>query len=229
VTIRATEIVGYLEINPAPNFARSPNGWIHSEGETTQLWAGWKKGEHHWYTLASGDIDFKRLSSPMGKDVVRSIDFPIYEQAGDLRWGRVPQDALVASYDGDGEVRAFPLMVLDKVEMLNHQSSDGPRLIVYTPVEDSVVVYDASVEGQRTTFGHGGYFLGVRPVLYDRGTNSLWTEQENAMVAVSGQRKGTSLKRIARLEVVPWSSWKADHPAGKLLVGADRSKPKPAH
>ncbi len=227
VSVRATQIVGYIDINPVPSFARSPNGYIHDEGDTTQLWAGWRKGQHHWFTLSKGDVDPTRLSTPMGQDAIRAIDCPLFETTGGKCWVRVPPEALVAGFpQGNGAV-AYPLTVLDKVEMVNDQLNDRPVLIVYTPVSHEISIYDASVDGKRVTFGHGGYFYGNQPVLYDRKTESLWTEQKEAMVAFSGTRRGTGLRRIARLDLVPWSVWKAENSGGKLLVGADRSGPIP--
>ncbi len=117
--------------------------------------------------------------------------------------------------------------MLDKVEVLNEQYGDRPVLITLTPVEDSVSAFDATVEGHRITMGHAGYFIGHHPVLYDRGTESLWTERDGAMVAIAGRRKGMTLKRIAKLDTTSWGDWTSQHPESRLLIGADRSQAKP--
>jgi hypothetical protein len=227
VSVRASAIVGYVDINPDPSFARSPDDWIHDEGNATLLWAGWKKGKHQWFTLGLGEIDRLRISTPMGRDVIRAIDFPLYETGGGERWVRIADDARVAGFDSSEGSFAYPLTILDKVEMINEQIGELPVVVTYTPVVDKISVYEALVDGQRVTFGHGGYFFRHHPVLYDRSTESLWSEVDEVLVAVAGRRKGTRLKRIAQLEFVAWSTWKSDHPEGKLLIGADRSKPIP--
>jgi hypothetical protein len=226
-SVRASEIIGYVDINPVPNYARSPDGWIHSEGDTRQLWAGWQNGKHHWFLMGTGDIDPKRFSTPMGQDSIRAVDFPLFETAGGKCWGRVNDDDRMAIFKPGGEAIAYPLTVLDKVELVNDQIGENPVLVLYTPVTHATFAYESVLDGKRVTFGHGGYFFGNHPVLYDRGTESLWTEVDGAMVAVSGRRKGTTLKRIAQLDLVSWSDWKVDHPGGRLLIGADRSKPRP--
>ena len=60
--------------------------------------------------------------------------------------------------------------------------------------------------------GQSGYFVGHRPLLYDRETESLWVERDEAMTAVAGRRKGASLPRIARVAPVAWGDWQARHP-----------------
>jgi hypothetical protein len=225
--VRTSQVIGYVDINPSPNYAKAPVNWIHDEGDATLLWASWRNGEHHWFKLGIGEIEPQRISTPMGQDVIRAIDFPLYEKAEGQRWIRVLEESPVAALTESGEAIAFPLTILDKVEVVNDLLGDRPILLAYTPISDATSIYDAVVDGKRITFGQSGYFFGNHPVLYDRGTESLWTEQDDAMVAVAGQRKGTKLKRIAKLDIVPWSDWKADHPGGRLLIGADRSKPRP--
>jgi hypothetical protein len=227
VDVRASQVVGYVDINPNPSFARCPSDWLHDEGDATLLWAGWLDGKHHWFKLGIGEIEPWRISTPMGQDVIRAIDTPLYEKADGQRWERVVDEARVAVFTSSGGVIAYPLTILDKVEMVNDLVGDRPILIAYTPISDSTSAYEAVLDGKRVTLGHSGYFFENHPVLYDRATESLWTEQGAAMVAIAGRRKGAALKRIAKLELVPWSTWKADHPEGKLLIGADRSKPRP--
>lgn len=227
VAERGSAIVGYVNINPRPSFARRPPDWIHDEGDASLLWSGWRDGENHWYRIGQGDIDPRRLSMPISKDSIQAIDSPLFEQEGGERWAKVPDEAPVAGFDHRGGSTAYPLRVLDKVEIVNDQFGDHPVLVVCTPVEYSTSIFEATVDGHRVTMGHSGYFLGHAPVLYDQATESLWSEQDGAMVAVGGRRKGTSLKRIAQISMVPWSDWKARHPGGKLLIGADRSQPKP--
>jgi hypothetical protein len=163
----------------------------------------------------------------MGLDVIRAIDHPLFETDGGERWERVPAEARVAGFDSSTGAIAYPLTVLDKVEMVNDLIGELPVLVAYTPVENKISAFEALVDRHRLTFGHSGYFFRNHPILYDRGTESLWTEQEGVMVAIAGHYRGSSLKRLAELEFVDWSSWKADHPEGKLLVGANRSKPRP--
>jgi len=228
VRVRESAVVGYLEINPDISYAASPDDWFHDEGNDSVLWAGWKNGKNHWFRFDRGDVDVRQLSMPMGRDVIRAVDFPVYEQDGGDRWERVPPEAPVIGFEHERGSTAYPIRVLEKVQVVNEQVGDRPVLLVLTPGVMTVTIYEATLDGRRITLGHGGYFRGYRPVLYDRGTQSLWSEGKDGMVAVAGPRKGTTLKRIASPAVVAWSDWREKHPEGRLLVGADRSKGLPA-
>jgi hypothetical protein len=228
VDMRSSAIVGYLDINPEVSYAATPNDWFHDEGDDSLLWAGWKDKKNHWFRIGRGELDVRQLSLPMGRDVIRAIDEPIYEHDGGTCWERVPPEAPVVGFERDGSAVAYPMKVLDKVMLVNDRLGDRPVLVAYSPYEHTVAIFEATVDGRRVTLGHGGYFERTRPILYDRGTNSLWSEREGGMVAVAGRRKGTSLKMIAKLDVVPWSDWRDSHPDGRLVVGADRSKGMPS-
>ncbi len=225
---RDSAIVGYLNINPDVSYAARPDNWSHDEGEDSLLWAGWKDGQHRWFRFAKGGLDPRKLSLPIGRDAIQAIDYPVYEREGDPRWGRVPAEASVVGFEQDGAAIAYPMKVLQKVLVVNEQIGDRSFLVTYTPGE-TVSVYEATLEGHRVTLGHGGYFRErSRPLLYDRGTESLWSEGKGGMVAVAGRRKGATLKFVAKPPIVAWSRWRNEHPDGLLVIGADRSKAMPA-
>ena len=226
VSERASAIIGYINITPKPSYAARPDDWFHDEGDDSLLWAGWRDGQNQWFRIGRGDLERHRLSMPIGRDVFQAIDRPLYERAKGVRWGRVPPEALVAGFGGDGAI-AYPMRVLDKVEVVNDRVGDRPVLVVYTPGAEEVSMFEAALDGRPVAMGHGGYFLGRRPVLYDRETEGLWSERDGAMVALAGRHKGATFKRIARLDIVAWGDWRAGHPGGRLLVGADRSGPGP--
>ena len=227
VDMRSSAVVGYISINPDVSYAARPDDWYHDEGDDSLLWAGWKDQENKWFRFGRGEIDARQLSLPIGRDAIRAIDDPIYERDGGPRWGRIPPEAPVAGFEQDGSAVAYPIKLLAKVLVVNDQLGSHPVLVAYSPANSAVAIFEGSLEGRRVTLGHGGYFRGSRPVLYDRGTQSLWNEGEGGMVALAGRRKGVSLKLIAKLDVVPWSDWSGRHPEGRLVIGADRSKGMP--
>ena len=224
---RDSAVVGYLNITPNPSHASRPADWFRIDGDDAMLWAGWKDGENHWFRFARGDLDGRGLSMPLGRDAIQAIDLPVFEQSGGLRWGRVPPEALVVGFEEGGTAHAYPIRVLDKVQVVNDQLGGRPILITYRPEVEGVSIFEGSIDGRRVNLGHGGYFREAHPVLYDRATQSLWSESDGAMVAVAGARKGARLKQIAKVGIVAWSDWKGQHPDGRLLVGADRSRGLP--
>jgi hypothetical protein len=69
-----------------------------------------------------------------------------------------------------------------------------------------------------------GYFQDAKPILYDRGTESLWLEKNDALVAIAGTHHERRLDRIAQLVPVTWENWLSRNTEGRLIVGADRSQ-----
>lgn len=228
---RSTVAIGYSGITPHFSYAQSPSNWFHDEGSQTLLWGGWKDGVGHtWFRVAQGDINRARISPPIGRDVLRAIDHPLVESGGGTIWDRIPDEAFVAGHDIEGVETAYPLLLLDKVAVVNDVIADRPLLVTYNtllPHEKRITIYEPTVAGQRVTMGLAGYFLDQSPLLYDRGTESLWVGDGESLMAVAGRYKGTRLPRIGHPEPVSWSRWRGLHPKGRLIIGADRSRASP--
>jgi hypothetical protein len=229
VSQRASEVVGFVNISLNPTYAKRPADWMRDEGEHTLLWATWDGGENRWFRVSRGDLADVRVSWPIGRDTVQVIDYPLFEDRDGDRWGRLQDEALVVSLAGSGDspATAYPILVLDKVEVVHDRLGGRPVMVVYSPVDRRTSVFEGTLDGRRITMGHCGYFVENRPLLYDRGTESLWAERDGAVVAVAGSRKGAKLGRIAQLDTRPWSEWKDRNPGGRLLIGANRSPAKP--
>jgi Protein of unknown function (DUF3179) len=228
VSARANSVIGYVNITPNPSYADPPAKWLHDDGDQTVLWAGYRNDVHQWFRFGRGELDTRQLSMPIGRDTIRAIDRPIFEQRGGERWGRIPDEAPVVGLEGGDEPPVYPIRVLDKVVAINDRVEKRPILVVFTPIKEEVAIFESGVGGRPVMMGQSGYFVGYSPLLYDRETESLWLESGEAMTAVAGARKGTRLSRIARVVPGSWGEWKARHPRTRLVVGADRSTAGPA-
>jgi hypothetical protein len=232
--VRRSAVIGYKNIHPNPSYAVRPADWFHHEGDFTLLWSGWKHGNgHQWFRVGRGDVEQAHISLPLGRDVIQAIDYPLLETGGGTIWKRIPNDSQVVGIEIAGKKAAYPVLLLDKVRVVNDLIEDRPFLVTYdslVPSEYSVRVFDPVFEGQRITMGVAGYYLDRKALLYDRGTESLWAENaDGELTAVAGRRKGVKLRQIARPTVVSWGDWRWQHPEGRLLVGADRSKVMPSN
>ena len=228
--VRTSTIVGYPGITPRFSQARWPTDWQREEGGRLLLWGGWHDGGHTWFRLDRGDIDRARMSEPMGRDVIRAIDYPLIEQGGGRYWSLIPDDATVVGTRHGGVDTAYPVLVLSKVLVVNDTVGEQPLLVLSTPVgsqETLTTMYDPIIEGRRLTMGLSGYFHDRRPVLYDRATESLWVADLDGLQAISGPYKGRGLSLIGRPTAVPWSDWRSRHPSSRLVIGADRSQARP--
>ena len=119
---------------------------------------------------------------------------------------------------------------MGKVQVINDIVEDHPYLIVvnlFAPDQEAYSIFEAELDGHRVTMAASGYFHDGKPLLYDRGTESLWLEEDDHLKAAAGKHKGARLARVARLAPVSWKSWLAQSQDCRLLVGADRSQAIP--
>ena len=78
--------------------------------------------------------------------------------------------------------------------------------------------YSAEFNGKSTTFGVSGLLYNSDVLLYDRETESLWSQLLSK--AISGQQKGTELEMLA-LNHTSWRAWKKEYP--HTLVLSDKT------
>ena len=221
-------MIGFPGVTPNYSYANGPSNWIHDEGDSTLLWAGWdrKVGKHHWFILIKGDIEQKHLSYPMGRDAIRPIDKPRLESRIGEIWNSMSADEKVAVVEFQGIKLAYPMTVLSKVLVVNDEIHTKPLLVVHTPfVNDvhAVEMFNSLLDGTRKrTMGTAGYLWKGKPLLYDRETQSLWASCQEGLKCISGISKGKVLERIVRLDPVNWGEWSSKNPNGRLVAGAIR-------
>ena len=220
-------VVGFLNIAPVASFAQGPAEWYRVDGAESYLWFGWEKQSgHRWFRFASGQIDPARLQHPECEYISQAIDFPVVETKGGAIFGRMPSEAVVVGYRIENLECAYPVAVLGKVIVINDIVSEHPYTVVLNPFAKPVVafsIYDAMLDGHRVTLAHSGYFQDSKPVLFDRGTESLWIEMHDGLTAMAGKLYSRRLMRVAIPPPVTWGAWVSKNPQGRLLVGANRS------
>jgi hypothetical protein len=223
--------VGYVDIAPNTECARPPAAWLRDEGDLSLLWAGWRKGiGHQWFRFPRGEIDRTRISQPGGELLSRPIDYPLVEGSGGPIWQRIPAQAFVVGHKFEGQACVYPLIIVQKVQVINDIIAGRPLLIVanrLAPEHKAISVFQADLDGRRLTMSLSNYYQDGKPLLFDRGTESLWMEEQSALRAIAGKLKNTSLPRLGSLVPVTWGSWLSQNKRGRLLVGADRSRGVP--
>jgi hypothetical protein len=234
--IRASTVVGYIDVNPQPSYAARPEPWIRVQGDTTKIWGGWgRETGHRWFEFPTGQFDTTALHGAFGRDIIRAVHKPIVETRGGVHWERIPWDAEVISFIQQGEATAYPQTLLQLARIVLDQPAERPVLLIYWPEhrpDSACEAFDPTLDGKVVKLGSSGYYLKHDPILYDSGTESLWCPGDAGLVAIAGARKGAVLPRIARLKPVSWGHWTRNYPRGRLIVGADRSisplEPAPA-
>lgn len=129
-------------------------------------------------------------------------------------------DAPKATFLKDGELvlgihqkknaKAYPIKILNWHEIVNDQIGQTPIVISYCPLCGTGMVF----ERNDTTFGVSGLLYQSDLLLYDRKTDSLWSQI--LMQAVNGPRKGEKLKTVPS-SLISWGLWKKNFPQTKVL------------
>jgi hypothetical protein len=158
------------------------------------------------------------------KDGIPSIDNPQFVTAGD--W-----DGFLASYSDDGLVigvevngirRAYPFQVLVWHEIVNDSVDGQPLLVTYCPLCGTGIVFVPEIDGVAVEFGVSGKLYNSDLLMYDRLTDSYWSQITGTAVVV--ELTGTRLDFYPS-EIMTWGDWRATYPDSEVLsreTGYDR-------
>ena len=114
----------------------------------------------------------------------------------------------------EGTPHAYPVGIMNYHEIVNHSTDQGQWLISYCPLCGTGMVFDAEVSGRELTFGVSGLLYNSDLLMYDRQTESLWSQIEGR--AVSGPLKGKELELMPS-RLTSWKAWRAEHPDTRVL------------
>ncbi len=168
---------------------------------------------HNGFDLSAASIpaDEIHLGGPP-RDGIPAIDHPLFvspEQDVSLD-GRAP----VLGLELNGEARAYPVAIMNWHEIVNDQIAGRPVSVTFCPLCGSGIAFTAEVGGLALEFGVSGLLYNSDMLLYDRQTESLWSQLMGQ--AVSGALKGTRLSSIP-LEHTSWADWRSRHPDTLVL------------
>ncbi len=147
------------------------------------------------------------------KDGIPSIDNPKYvslEEADE--W--IEDNELVLAIIYKGVKRVYPLQIMVWHEIVNDNIAGDPILITYCPLCGSGIAFERTLSGEEVEFGVSGKLYNSNLVLYDRKTDTYWTQIGGQ--AILGELTGMKLTPIP-LETVVWREWKAAHPDSEVL------------
>ncbi len=165
------------------------------------------------FDLSNATIPIKEiLGGGVKRDGIPAIDRPrfISPDAVDYLRG----DDLVVSVESGGNYRAYPIRILNHHEIVNDSIGEDHFTVTYCPLCGTAMVFDRMIEGRVVDFGVSGLLFQSDVLLYDRETESLWSQL--GMKSVAGPMVGKELKwRVS--EHMTWEEWKKNHPDGEVL------------
>ena len=127
-------------------------------------------------------------------------------------------DELVFGVAINGDMRAYPLRILDWHEMFNDVVGGVPVALAYCTLCGSGILYETAVDGreQPFEFGSSGFLYRSNKLMYDRATNSLWNQFTG--LPVVGKLVGSKIELKTRpVAITTWENWLAKHPETKVL------------
>ncbi len=155
----------------------------------------------------------KILSGGPPKDGIPSIDNPKFEPIERAEIYLKDNDLGIAvSFNGIS--RFYPNRILVWHEIVNDIVGKQPTLVTYCPLCGTGIVFEPLVKGKRTEFGTSGKLYNSNLVMYDRQTDSYWSQILGE--AITGEMKGVKLK-LLQYDNIGWKDWKSSFPNGEVL------------
>ncbi len=114
----------------------------------------------------------------------------------------------------DGEARAYPIAILNWHEIVNDKIAGRRFAVTYCPLCGTAVAFDATIDGRATDFGVSGLLYNSDVLLYDRDTESLWSQILSQ--AIAGERVGSKLTSLP-IAHTTWRDWLDRYPDTQVL------------
>jgi len=158
-------------------------------------------------------VDPAEIQSIKQKDEIPSIDQPVYVsvEAADT-W--IEENELVLALIYNGVKRVYPLQILAWHEIVNDTIAGEPVLVTYCPLCGSGIAYESQIEGEEVKFGTSGKLYNSNLVMYDRRTDTYWSQIDG--LAIVGASTGMELSPIS-IDTVVWRDWRIAHPDSEVL------------
>ncbi len=149
-------------------------------------------------------------------DGIPALDQPAFIAADEASY-LAPEDK-VFGVAINGDVRAYPLRILDWHEMANDVVGGVPVSLTYCTLCGAAILFEGRVEGRATpfTFGSSGLLYRSNKLMYDRETGSLWNQFTGRPVV--GPLTGSDITLdLLPIELTSWADWRARHPGTRVL------------
>jgi hypothetical protein len=165
------------------------------------------------FVLSPGDLPVQEIvAGGLPRDGIPALSNPPRSSAEASAWD---DDEVVVGVAWNGEARAYPLPILVWHELVNDTLGGRPILVSYCLLCGTAMVFDRRIDGRERSFGVSGLLYRSDLLLYDRETESLWSQI--AAKAVTGPSRGERLT-LVRARILPWGSWRKRHPETTILT-----------
>jgi len=147
------------------------------------------------------------------KDGIPSIDNPVFANVEGSHF--MSDSDTVIGLEINGDAKAYPIFILVWHEIINDNVGGIPVAVTYCPLCYTNQVFERIIDGQEVEFGTSGKLYNSNLLMYDRLTESYWSQALG--MAVKGELSGYQLNLIP-FDVITWGDWKILHPDTLVLT-----------
>jgi hypothetical protein len=151
--------------------------------------------------------------SGLPKDGRPAIDHPDFVRLSEAR-EFLKDDDLVLGVIYDEIAKAYPIRILNLHEVVNDNFAGTPVTISYSPLCRSGMAFLAETKSGEKTFGSSGLVFNNGLLLYDRETNSLWSQI--MCRAISGNESGNPLEQLPSI-ITTYKNWRKLQPGSSIM------------
>lgn len=134
------------------------------------------------------------ISGGPPKDGIPAIDSPEFVTIKNIS-EKLNDDSRGVLVNVENEYRFYPFVILVWHEIVNDEINGIPLVITYCPLCQSSVVFERTIDGIVYDFGTSGKLYESNLVMYDRQTNSYWSQVLGK--AITGEMIGTELTKYS--------------------------------
>jgi hypothetical protein len=146
------------------------------------------------------------------RDGIPSIDNPSFISVKETTFLSVNDRVLGLTFNG--VTKAYAINILNYHELVNDEFNGHPVVVSFCPLCGTGMAFDALMNDKTLEFGVSGLLYNSDLLMYDRQSDSLWSQIEGK--AVSGPAKGVTLERLP-VEHTSWGDWVSRHPNSLVL------------
>ncbi len=157
-------------------------------------------------------IDRDRIVEGEGKNDIPAINNPMFTIAREVDF--LADSSLVLGLNVEGQIKAYPLDILQWHEVVNDQIGGRAIAITYSTLTGSGIAFDRRISGQLLTFSVSGLLFESNTIYFDELSGTEWLQFLRR--GVRGTLDEQPLQTVPLVEM-NWKTWRRLFPDSRIL------------